>query len=213
MNFQINPSPEALPYDFESGDLALDFANTAEWHASEQPEEHLHAYADLVVWGAAAGLLTPAEAETLMAAAARRPEEAARWYTRAIELREALFRIFSAVAAENPADPIDLHTLTAFWRESAQHTSLSLSPDGLSYRLEKQPADPFAMLWPVVHSAVDLLASPTVERVGQCADDRGCGWLFIDTSRNRSRRWCSMESCGNRAKAQRHYGRTRARDG
>ena len=60
------------------------------------------------------------------------------------------------------------------------------------------------MLWPVAHSAAELLISDDLDRVKQCADDRGCGWLFVDTSRNRSRRWCSMESCGNRAKVQRH---------
>lgn len=210
MNFQIKPVPEELPFDFESGDLALDFANTAEWHASDQPEEHLLSYADLVVWGAAAGLLTPAEAEALSLEAARRPGEADQWHARAIELREALYRIFSAVAAQDSVNPADLETLTDFWREAARHTHLTLSPEGLGYRLEKQSADPLSMLWPVVHSAVNLLSSSRIERVGQCQDDRGCGWLFIDTSRNRTRRWCSMESCGNRAKAQRHYNRLRA---
>jgi predicted RNA-binding Zn ribbon-like protein len=53
-----------------------------------------------------------------------------------------------------------------------------------------------------------LVTSKEIKRVGECADDRGCGYLFIDTSRNHSRRWCSMEACGNRAKAQRHYQKT-----
>jgi len=65
------------------------------------------------------------------------------------------------------------------------------------------------MLWPILRSGADLLASEDRERVGQCADDRGCGWLFFDASRNRSRRWCNMEDCGNRAKAKRHYARER----
>ena len=63
------------------------------------------------------------------------------------------------------------------------------------------------ILWPVARSAGELLISDKLDRVRQCADDRGCGYLFVDTSRNRSRRWCSMESCGNRAKAHRHYQR------
>jgi predicted RNA-binding Zn ribbon-like protein len=66
------------------------------------------------------------------------------------------------------------------------------------------------MLWPVARSAADLLTSAEeLARVGQCADDRGCGWLFFDTSRNHSRRWCAMKDCGNRAKARRHYRRQR----
>jgi len=65
------------------------------------------------------------------------------------------------------------------------------------------------MLWPVTRAAVDLLLSDSLAQVGQCADDRGCGLLFIDTSRNHSRQWCSMDACGNRAKAQRHYRRSK----
>jgi predicted RNA-binding Zn ribbon-like protein len=65
------------------------------------------------------------------------------------------------------------------------------------------------VLWPVVHDAAGLLTSQELKRVKKCADER-CGWLFFDTSRNHSRRWCSMESCGNRAKARRHYERQRA---
>jgi len=61
----------------------------------------------------------------------------------------------------------------------------------------------------VVHDAAGLLTSEKLDRVEECADDR-CGWLFLDVSRNRSRRWCAMEDCGNRAKARRHYKRKRA---
>ena len=64
-------------------------------------------------------------------------------------------------------------------------------------------------LYPIARSAATLLTSPERARVGECADDRGCGYLFLDTSRNRSRRWCSMEDCGNRAKAILHYERKR----
>jgi predicted RNA-binding Zn ribbon-like protein len=67
------------------------------------------------------------------------------------------------------------------------------------------------MLWPITRAAMDLLLSKELSQVGQCADDRGCGLLFIDTSRNHSRQWCSMDVCGNRAKAQRHYQRSKTK--
>jgi predicted RNA-binding Zn ribbon-like protein len=63
------------------------------------------------------------------------------------------------------------------------------------------------MLKPVVRSAAELLTSDELTRVKECADDKGCGWLFLDKSRNRSRRWCDMKDCGNRAKAKRFYER------
>ncbi|MCA9894213.1 MAG: CGNR zinc finger domain-containing protein [Anaerolineae bacterium] len=63
------------------------------------------------------------------------------------------------------------------------------------------------MIWPVIHDAANLLTGNSLNRVGQCANVRDCGWLFLDTSRSGKRRWCSMETCGNRAKAKRHYQR------
>jgi predicted RNA-binding Zn ribbon-like protein len=66
-----------------------------------------------------------------------------------------------------------------------------------------------SLIWPVALSTAELLISEDRERVGQCADDRGCGWLFLDTSKNRSRRWCDINDCGNRAKQRRHYERMR----
>jgi predicted RNA-binding Zn ribbon-like protein len=66
------------------------------------------------------------------------------------------------------------------------------------------------MLWDVARSSIDLLTSDDLPRVGQCADERGCGWLFLDMSRNHSRQWCNMGGCGNRAKARRHYSKVKA---
>lgn len=62
------------------------------------------------------------------------------------------------------------------------------------------------ILWQVVRSTADLLTSPERDRIRECAGE-DCGWVFLDLSRNRSRRWCDMEDCGNRAKAHRHYDR------
>src|ERR671930_579256 len=63
------------------------------------------------------------------------------------------------------------------------------------------------VLAPVVWSAAELLTSGPLERVRECPGDDTCGWLFLDTSRNGSRRWCDMRTCGNRAKARRYYRR------
>jgi predicted RNA-binding Zn ribbon-like protein len=106
-------------------------------------------------------------------------------------------------------DAGDLTVLTQFWRMASQQLRLTVHADELSWEYEQNEADLRRILWPVVQSAVELLQSDQRHRVGQCQDDRGCGFLFLDTSRNRSRRWCSMESCGNRAKANRHYARVK----
>ena len=192
-------------FDLDAGHVALNFTNTADWHASAKPEEELNSYADLAAWGAAAGVLRREEAKRLLEAAESAPTEAARWLAEAITLREAIYRIFRDTAYGKPVNPADLELLTGYWRQAAQYLRIGKLAEGIQWEWELRPLDLGRVLWPVAQSAVELLDSPQRERVGQCQDDRGCGWLFIDTSKNRTRRWCSMDSCGNRAKAMRHY--------
>jgi predicted RNA-binding Zn ribbon-like protein len=88
------------------------------------------------------------------------------------------------------------------------HSRLQSAEAGYIIGWPPEPKALDSLLWPIAYSAADLLTNADLlSRVGQCADDRGCGWLFLDLTKNRSRRWCSMRGCGNRAKAQRHYHR------
>jgi predicted RNA-binding Zn ribbon-like protein len=194
-------------WSFRAGHLALDFANTMDWHASDHPEELLNSYTDLVNWASDFSLLTPEEARSLSAEAERRPEAAAKTLKAAIALRESLYRIFSSIAHEGQPGVADLAELKALWGRAVAAAQIVPHEKGFAWAWTGGPPDLERMLWPVARAAVDLLLSETLSQVGQCADDRGCGMLFIDTSRNHSRQWCRMDSCGNRAKAQRHYHR------
>jgi predicted RNA-binding Zn ribbon-like protein len=192
------------------GRPSLDFANTADWHVSDQPVEYLTSYTELVAWGLHAGTLTSPQAQQLLAEAARRPEDAAALLQRAIALREAIFGIFSDIASGDAPQAPDLDLFNVELSNALAHSRIALARDGFSWEWTGGDVALDRMLWPVLHDAADLLISGDLDRVGQCADDR-CGWLFLDMSRNRSRRWCSMEDCGNRAKVREHYQRTRAR--
>lgn len=189
--------------------LCLAFANTAAWHASDQPTELLNSYADLVAWARQNGVVTEPGARQLAQAGAERSTEAAFILDQAIALREAIYRIFSAVAGGRRPAGSDLDLLNAALEKAFAHLQLAPTEAGFTWKwtgsgtLEQ-------MLWPVARSAADLLTSANLDRVRECADDRGCGDLFIDTSRNRSRRWCAMRDCGNRAKVRRHRRRKRS---
>jgi predicted RNA-binding Zn ribbon-like protein len=196
-------------FDFGAGVLCLDFANTANWHASSSPEEQLEDYNELVLWGQVAGILSAKQAGRLLEMASQSPDRAQTSYELAIALREAIYHIFSTRSEGRMAAQADIDLFNRSLQAAFSHTALAQTFDGFSWEWEEQPGALDRMLWPVIRSAVDLMTSADGQRVGHCQDDRGCGFLFLDTSRNRSRRWCSMESCGNRAKAQRHYGRTR----
>jgi predicted RNA-binding Zn ribbon-like protein len=191
------------------GRLSLDFVNTADWHASDHPVEFLTSYSDLVAWSQHVSILTDHQAQRLLKEATRRPRDASAVLERAIALREAIYRIFSAISRGRPPQAADLATFNVELSEALAQSRIVSTAEGFTWDWADAEEALDWMLWPVAHDAAGLLTSEELDRVGQCADDR-CGWLFLDTSRNRSRRWCSMEDCGNRAKARRHYKRKRA---
>jgi predicted RNA-binding Zn ribbon-like protein len=196
----------------ESGWLCLDFANTAEWHLSSQPTERLTSYAELIAWARAINLLPDRAAQQLLRAADQHPAEAARVLDRAVALREAIYRIFVAVT-EGKSPPVDDQaTLNAELSRSLNKSRLVWNKAGFDWGRQGEDSDLDQVLWWVLRSATNLLTSEDIQRVGVCADDRGCGWLFYDTSRNRTRQWCSMRGCGNRAKARRHYEKVRSEE-
>lgn len=194
-------------WDFDAGLLPLDFANTAEWHASRQPIEKLETYEDLVGWSRQAGLLAEREAGQLSRRAREEPAQAAAVLEAARRLREAIYTIFSAAAEGSPPPVEAMDLFNGALAEAFRRARITPSADGFAWTWPGAGQTLDGMLGPILRSTADLLTSDDLQRVGECADDRGCGYLFYDTSRNHSRRWCSMESCGNRAKARRHYGR------
>jgi predicted RNA-binding Zn ribbon-like protein len=178
--------------------LCLDFANTRYWRGSPEPTEDLQSPADLLGWFERAQVLDPASLCRLQADWAATPAAAKTGFNQALALREAIFAVFAAMAgaAQPPAEP--LATLNAALTTAPERHRLRHAPEGWRWEI---PAAPLA---PVLWSAGDLLTGARLGRVRQCANPR-CLWLFLDDSKGANRRWCSMASCGNRAKAHRHY--------
>lgn len=185
---------------------SLNFAGTVDWRKKSTPEDSLTTYASLVYWSMHQQILTPEEAGRLLYLAAERPEEANSTFHRAVELREAVYRVFSAIAQDKTPQDSDLDIVNATLTQGMAQAQVFRTDGGFKW---DWPDDTLAfdkMLWPVARSAAELLTSEHLELVRMC-EGAGCGWLFLDTSKNHSRRWCSMESCGNRAKVNRHYQR------
>lgn len=191
------------------GEFCLDFANTVGSHAGEHPNDRLRGYADLVAWSRHAAILTADEAHQLAEEAARRPAAAAAVLARAVAVREAIYRIFSARAAGRAPDTADLDLLNGALAEALAHARVVATDRGFAWGWAGDATALDRPLWPIARSAAELLTSGELPRVRECAAE-GCGWLFVDASRNRSRRWCDMQDCGNRAKARRHYARSKA---
>lgn len=196
-------------FELSGGALCLDFANTL----GDRPhgeKEHLRGYADLLAWGRQAGALPAAELSELEGRALDRPRAAARALGRAMALREAVYRTFSALAAGGEPAAADLAALNRALRLALSRLRVAVAGQGFTWAWAQGGERLDAVLWPVVRSAADLVTSAEAERVRECASDR-CSWLFLDRSPTRRRKWCDMKTCGNRAKARRHYRRRKER--
>lgn len=196
---------EAPTFELSGGALCLDFANT--WSDRGRPEtDKLRDYSDLLGFALAAGLLTAGEEAHLTRRAEQDPQAATAALALGRSLRETLYGIFSTVAAGRAPEAADLERLNAVLPEALSRLRLECRGTELVWAWAA-PEDPLeSPLWPVLRSAAELLTSEERQRMRECAGS-ACTWLFLDHSRNRSRRWCSMETCGNRAKAHRHYRR------
>jgi predicted RNA-binding Zn ribbon-like protein len=194
--------------DRVGGDLALDFANTL-GGALDGPwdDEWLPAYGDLVAWAEDGGLLHRRTAAELRTAAAERPAEAAAAHTAAIELREAIYAAAAAVAGGSPPPDQALAAIAAAHEEALARAELAPAA-GAALQWRWSPADDLRRpVWPLAVAAVDLLRDP--ERLARLKQCHNCRWVFLDLSRNHSRRWCSMAHCGTEAKV-RHLRARRA---
>ena len=202
-------------FEFGAGAPCLDFANTVESRPdAARRRDRLGTYGDLVAWARAAGLLSAREAAVLARRAAARPRLAAAALGRAVALREAIYGIFSAVAAGRRPAARDLVVLNRALGAALGRLRVARGRDGYGWVWASgdRAGSPLSLdrpWWPVARSAAELLASVQLARVRECAAS-SCGWLFLDRSRNASRRWCDMRVCGNREKARRFYRRRRA---
>ena len=200
---------ESSTYQGKAGRLCLDFANTVGWHASDHPEEKLRSYSDLIDWAQGIGLLAKPEAQRLRRDAEANPDSAERVLRRAIRLREAVYRIFVSVSNEKPPAEADLDELNQALARISNGAGIAKTAQGFDWAWKVDRTTMDLPIGAAALSAAELLVSADRDRVGQCADERGCGWLFLDTSKNRSRRWCDSKDCGNRDRQHRHYQRTR----
>jgi predicted RNA-binding Zn ribbon-like protein len=204
------PSGQTGFRELYGGRLALDLANTVEPRAAEPNRDNLRSYADLVGWARHAGALDAATAGRLRQAADADPAAARRSLDHAVDLREAVYRAFAAVAAgDEPAD-VDLERMQRAYAAAMRGARLRPAAGrfALTWTDELDRA-----WWPVAVDALDLATAGPLDRIKQCPGPSGCGFLFLDASRNRSRRWCSMTECGGQTKARRQTARRRASRG
>ena len=203
------------------GRLCLDFINTVDGRKSDSPRRESHAfnsqllgdklgeYPDLVEWSRHSGIVTATEAERLIQASKRNAGEARDVFDRAIALREALYRICKAIMTGRRPQTVDLETVNDELLGARTHERLAHEANGFTWEWVGSEAALDRMLWSIAQSAAELLTTGDLSRLRECSGEE-CGWVFEDTSRNRSRQWCDMQDCGNLAKVRRYRTRLRS---
>ncbi len=188
------------------GNLALDFTNSRSGPpAGAADTDVLERYDDLVSWAVYAGALTPPAAAELRAAAEADPRAAAATFTRALRVRDDLDDVLRSVVAGSPVTADALARLRDDEAEALTHARLEPgTPFAWSWDDDRSLGRP---LWPVIHAALGVVLGDSLARVKQCG---GCSFLFLDESKNRSRRWCSMDDCGTDEKMRRYVAARRA---
>lgn len=186
-------------------DLGLAFANTLSWRGRPEPTESLTRFDDLRRWLAAAAALPT---DVIAGWARHDPGQEAAAFADAIALREAIYRIFSAIAGGESVRDGDLAILNDALAAAPPRARLAGAPSGFVWQTALPAPTAAVLLAPIIWSAADLLTRAASRRIRRCANN-ACLWLFIDESKTGTRRWCDMSSCGNRAKSRRHYLKTR----
>ncbi len=200
----MSSAPPSAPSSFVGGRLCLDFANTVDWRSSSAPEELMPDYASLLDWSFRRGAISVATVETLRKRAEGEAMGAQAAYDLACDLRSQIWRLGEATHGGEQAALDALNDMLA-----AAPAQPRLIRCGGRYVHELPGLRLEEPLWPILWSATALIASQSIARL-RCCEARGCGWLFVDESPNRSRLWCSSESCGNRERARRAYAKRRS---
>ena len=201
--------PYAETFRCPGGALCLDFCNSGQSARRPSGTESIAGFSDLIDWLEAAGAITGGQAGGLRRAAAASPRAAAQVWGRAIKFRETLFRVLNAKAEGGAGAREDLSDIEAEHARAAPFARLSRTGEGYRWSLDPSAAALDAAMQPLVESAVSLLTSAKLERLRRCGNST-CYWLFIDETKNHSRRWCEMASCGNVLKVRRHREKARS---
>ena len=193
--------------------LCLDFTHTLQDRFNADRKELLHSYSDVLAWGLYMRLLQGEEAQELLHLAEQHPQVATKALHDALNVREAIYHIFYSISQEETPGADDMALLNATLAQAMSHAYIAGESGTDHFRWDwqgKSDADRLERInWIVIRSAADLLTSDKLDDVRACAAE-DCRWLFLDISKNHSRRWCDMETCGNQAKARRHYSRKKS---
>jgi predicted RNA-binding Zn ribbon-like protein len=186
----------------DGGVLCLDFVNTIPDRKDGSNRDHLGSYNDLIYWARKSKVINGATFTALEKAGAARERSAKDHFNQALQLRDLIYRLFYPLSQQAKVKTADLDAFNKAMSRYAANLIIVPSEDGFSQKWEYEAAHFQLITAPIMKSVQDLLLSDKLVRIKECPS---CGWLFLDTTKNGKRRWCSMEDCGSNVKALQYY--------
>jgi len=195
---------EAL--ELVGGVLCLDFVNTVN-SRDELEHDYIASYADLVDWATKMEVICPTQAKTRKQKASQESSKAEKILNTTKDARETIFRVFFAIAKGTNPKEADSNLIAGLYQEAIGNGQLVKTDVLFIFKWEPHKSLD-GTLWQIVASAQSLLSSKEIANVKECPN---CGWLFLDTSKNQSRPWCSMNTCGVHDKMRRYHKKLRGK--
>lgn len=200
----ISPYISKIP--FLGGNLSLDFVNTVHNRHEAPLRNLLKNYLDLVTWAHFATAINNSQKERLLQNGRKNQRKANQIYKDSLQLREALYDFIASMINREEVSRVNMQLINQWYSKASSNLELTRLDDCFVLDWNAESLELGSVLWPIIRAFVNLVTSEDRNRIKQCSN---CGYLFVDNSKNNSRRWCSMEICGNRVKARRHARKTR----
>lgn len=190
---------------FYGGNLSLNFLNTVYDRHEEPLKDYLHNYLDLITWVHVADAISDSQKKRLLQISRENQRKANQVYKDAIQLREAAYEFVVSMINHDEVSPVHMQLVNQWLSKAFSNLELTQLDNRFVLDWKAENFELESALWPILRSFTALITSEDCNRIKQCSN---CGWVFVDNSKNKSRRWCSMEICGNRIKARRHANKT-----
>jgi len=198
VSMQVSPYLSKLP--FLGGNLSLDFVNTVHDRHEESLRDLLLNYLDLVTWVYLADAINDSQKEILLKIGLENQGSADQIYKDALQLREAFYDFIVNLINQDEAFTTNIQLINQWLSRTFSNLELVQLNGHFVLDWNTENFELESILWPIIRAFVDLVTSEDINCIKQCGN---CGYLFVDKSKNNSRKWCSMEICGNRVKARR----------
>lgn len=198
-------------FEWCGGHLFLDFLNTAnEWDHREEKGEYLHHFQSFLLWCELGDILQEKQAVKLRDYAQDHPREEAQALNDVLKFRALGISMALRLAHQRAPDVAMLQAFESYLRASLNQANLVFENQIIVWQISRQGVGLWEPLWYLVQQAWQFFQINHRQRLKTCPTPAGCGWFFLDQSKNKSRRWCSMQTCGNNAKVRRFHQRSKS---